>query len=319
MFKLLLLVALCSQVEDLKNVFSNSTAPAQETKTEHKMTYRDILKFISELPKDKLDDPAVFPSLQDKNTEIIDKAPPEEEVEVIEEKEEEDVQPGFVVFKSVRQKDQSLGKVLADIDSHLPAGHQYRDSDRVTWGHETTHGINSEIRNKYSGRNRVNGFYCLEDRGVVIREPQTTIRTVAAKVPSSLRGDVYALYMVDQASGWNDTPLYIFDEWVAYTNGSEVRKDLKIQSRDETVKYMMEFNVYALTLAKVVNEKGGYDDKQFKAFLKWNIKRSMNIYNGETKATNYLNLLRKNKDADGLRVFAREYLGEKWCKEVLKF
>ena len=153
----------------------------------------------------------------------------------------------------------------------------------------------------------------------VIVEPPTTIRAAAAKVPQSLRGGVYNLYMVQQAGSWNDTPLYIFDEWVAYTNGSEVRKDLGITGRAETVTYMMEFNVYSMSLAMVVKEKGGYDDTQFKAFLMWNMERSVKIYNSEPEATAYLNKLRTNGDAENLRAFARSYFGAEWCKEILGF
>lgn len=249
------------------------------------------------------------------------------------------VEPVFINWPKVRAVDSGLGKVLGDIESHMPAGHIYKDSDKITWGHETTHGINSNIRNrnqrwlvKYKTRflflkekylvkaaERVNGFYCLEDRAAVIVEPPTTIRAAAAKVPQSLRGGVYNLYMVQQAGSWNDTPLYIFDEWVAYTNGSEVRKDLGITGRAETVTYMMEFNVYSMSLAMVVKEKGGYDDTQFKAFLMWNMERSVKIYNSEPEATAYLNKLRTNGDAENLRAFARSYFGAEWCKEILGF
>lgn len=249
------------------------------------------------------------------------------------------VEPVFIAWPKVRAVDSSLGKVLGDIESHMPAGHIYKDSDKITWGHETTHGINSNIRNrnqkwevKYKPKfflfrekylvkaaARVNGFYCLEDRAAVIIEPPSTIRAAAAKVPPSLRGGVYNLYLVQQAGSWNDTPLYIFDEWVAYTNGSEVRKDLGITSRAETVTYMMEFNVYAMSLAMAVKEKGGYDDTQFKAFLMWNMERTVRIYNSETEATAYLNKLRNNSDAENLRTFARSYFGAEWCKEILGF
>lgn len=268
---------------------------------------------------------------------IVDPEPPKPEIKPEPPKR---IEPVFINWPKVRAVDSSLGKVLGDIESHMPAGHIYKDSDKITWGHETTHGINSNIRNnnqkwevrykkpkffffreKYlvKAAERVNGFYCLEDRAAVIVEPPTTIRAAAAKVPQSLRGGVYNLYMVQQAGSWNDTPLYIFDEWVAYTNGSEVRKDLGIQSRAETVTYMMEFNVYAMSLAMVVKDKGGYDDTQFKAFLMWNIERSVKIYNNEPEANAYLNKLRTNSDAENLRSFARSYFGAEWCKRYLGF
>ena len=105
-----------------------------------------------------------------------------------------------------------------------------------------------------------------------------------------MRGSVYKLYLVDQAaSGWGDRPLYLLDEWVSYTNGSAARKDLKIVPRAETVKYMFEFNVYVLTLLMVLDEKEpNYDANDLSVFVKWNIERSMQIYNNEKEAKEYL-------------------------------
>lgn len=227
------------------------------------------------------------------------------------------VEPTWIVLKPLRSVT-NLGTVLNDIDSHLQAGHIYRDSDKITWGHETTHGINSRLRQLYQGQGRINGFYVLQDRGVIIQEPKTTIQAVARAIPPSLRGGVYSLYLIQQAPSWGDTPLYIFDEWTAYTNGSAVRKDLNITERAETVQYMMEFDVYAMTLAMVMKQQDpNYDDKQFKAYLMWNIERSMSLYANESGATNVLNGLRNNPDAAALRKFSKEYFGEMWCKEVL--
>lgn len=228
-------------------------------------------------------------------------------------------EPAWIKLPKVREPDQALGTVLSDIDSHLHEGHIYRDEDVVTWGHETTHGINSVIRNRHHKGRRVNGFYCLEDRCIVITEPPTTIKTVATKVPPSLRGQVFQLYLQSQAeSDWNNHPLYILDEWVSYTNGSAIRKDLGIKSRSETVLYMTEFNVYALVLAKVVHTKEKYKDKQFKPFIRWNIERAMSIYSKESAATKYLTKFRKNEDAEELRSFAFDYFGEEWCQKVLQ-
>ncbi len=56
-------------------------------------------------------------------------------------------QPKWTDYPPIRQVDsQSMGRVLADIESHMPAGHIYRDADKITWGHETSHGIASNIR-----------------------------------------------------------------------------------------------------------------------------------------------------------------------------
>jgi hypothetical protein len=239
----------------------------------------------------------------------------------------------------------NLGKVLSDIDSHMPAGHIYRDSDKITWGHETTHGIHSRLRMKlsrsrrfygnlleqwrftptgrpvYWSNARINVMYVLENRAVVIDEPDTTIRAAAQLVPQSLRGGVYRLYMVSQAAQWNDTPLYVFDEWVAYGNGAAVREDLKIESRQETVQYMLEFNNYSLAVAMACKT----EDAQFKSFLKWNLERSMELYKSNlsigdlSKSTAYLENTRTSNDASELREFARNYLGRDWCKKVLGY
>jgi hypothetical protein len=229
----------------------------------------------------------------------------------------------------------------------MPAGHIYKDEDKITWGHETTHGINSNLRMKFSSRNnggvvqllgtwvddvhghkvfksyaRINAFYVLENRAVVIEEPNTTIETVAQLVPRSLRGGVYQLYMVNQAKSWNDTPLYIFDEWTAYTNGSEVRLDLNIKERSETILYMLEFNVYAICLAQACES----EDSQFINYLKWNTERAMKLYKeSKDKLGNsdrhdiYLETMRTGTDAETFRSSAREYLGVDWTKEILGF
>lgn len=228
------------------------------------------------------------------------------------------VEPEWQEYKPVRTADASLGKVLGDIESHMPPGHIYRDSDKVTWGHETTHGINSNLRQKFRSDKRINGFYCLQDRAAIIEEPKVLITQVASEVPPSLRGGVYQLYLVSQASSWNADSLYLLDEFVAYTNGSACRKDLGIKERAETVQFMFEFNVYCTTLAKVIKDRdANYDDKQFKAFLMWNIERSMEIYAGEEGATTYWKKFQNHQDAAELRQFANDYFGETWCDRVL--
>lgn len=251
------------------------------------------------------------------------------------------IEPKFESYPAIRNIT-NLGKVLSDIEGHMPAGHIYKDNDKITWAHETTHGINSNIRQKFASRyadgtlygewrplhtgrlvfksyGKINGFYVLEDRACVIQEPNTTIQAAAKLVPSSLRGGVYNLYMIQQAASWGDTPLYVFDEWTAYTNGAACRLDLGIKERSETVLFALEFNVYALSVAMASKS----EDEQFKSYLKWNIERAMKLYEdskslgGYEAQDAYLAKMRTSSDADFLRKFTKTYFGEEWAIKVL--
>lgn len=235
-------------------------------------------------------------------------------------------QPKVVVdiirWPAVRQVNpDGIGKVLADIDSHMPAGHQYRDSNKITWAHETTHGINANIRNKHfqSGR-KVNAFYVLEDRAIVVEEPKTTIGKVAQNVPASWKGTCFNLYLVKQRSGWDNEPLYLCDEWVAYTNGAACRKDLQMQDQASEIEFTCEFTGYVLTLAYTVKQNcPDYDDRQFKAFVMWSCERTMQIYANEEGANKRLNAIRTSPDGEAIRQFARQYFGQEWCRQALGF
>lgn len=248
------------------------------------------------------------------------------------------IEPKWTSYQPLRQVS-NLGKVLSDVEGHLKAGHIYRDSDKITWTHEGTHGINSDLRQKFSrGGNcciaymdnkpvfksleHINGFYVLNNKACIINEPQSSVTAAAHEVPRSLQGTSFNLYMVQQARSWNDSPLYIFDEFSAYTNGSDCRLDLGIQQRQESTLQMLEFGVYAMCLAKACNS----DDPQFKNFLRWQLTRAMKIYrDSKVKLDNadrhdaYLEKLRSSSDADGLRQFVRGYFGSSWAKKVLGF
>jgi hypothetical protein len=259
------------------------------------------------------------------------------------------VEPQWTHWPRVRQvNNPSLGKVLQDIDSHMPQGHRYSASNKITWAHETTHGINANIRNAQPNASGVNGFYALEDRAVVIEEPRTTISKVAPLVPQKLRGVSYNLYLVKQQSGWNDRPLYLFDEWTAYTNGSECGRELNGQGWYFELLQAHEFNVYCMCLAKLVKETcPQYDDRQLKAYMMFNVERTfrlaepapkrdvlrdpfdhhMNITllsfpdddNPTQKALEYVNKVRTLHEAEELRAFARQYFGPEWCKRIYGF
>ena len=227
------------------------------------------------------------------------------------------------------------GTALTDIIRHLPLsyGDTYADSDLVTYGHETTHGINSHARNNLNrtGR-RANGFYCMNDRVAIVAEPAIRKSAIAMYVPNSLRGTRFALYITGSPD-WDDTPLYVWDEWVAYTNGSEVAMSLTREGlwrypwRD-AVAGTLEFVIYALATAMAVEVgDAAYfrDNAQFRAFLAWNARRSMELFRAGASNANFqwaqqdqmLRALQTSPDAAAMREFARRVFGRPWAQEVL--
>lgn len=241
-------------------------------------------------------------------------------------------EPKWTSYPPIRQVTH-LGKILSDIESHMPENHIYRDSDKITWAHETSHGLCSNIRQKFSSggyvalnderlpvfhsADGVNGFYVLKDRAMVLKEPSSTLTAIARAVSQELRGDVYQLYLIKQAGQWNNEPLYVLDEWVAYSNGSATRADLKITNRAETVRYMMEFSCYAIYMLKVANP-----DQDVKTFVKWHLERCMGIMKenesvGDISAAKaYWEKVKANAE---LKQFCLDCFGQDWCQKTLGF
>jgi hypothetical protein len=230
------------------------------------------------------------------------------------------------------------GTILRDIVNHIPAGQigTYKDSDMITWGHETSHGIHAYLRNNKNKTGvKSNGFYLLDGKYAIIREPNIRISQMREFVPAGMRLARYDLYFVSSAGDWDGTPLYIFDEWNAYVNGGATGVDLAKQgkwnggARDGVVG-VIEFNVYALAVGLAVktldpNYFNSYPD--FKAFLAYNLARGMKVFTEGQQVsqfqgfgqTEYLQKLRTSSDAEALRKFAVETFGASWCMAVLGF
>lgn len=306
-----------------------------------------IWHFKQEVKKVPIEEKIEQPKEEEIVEEIKDELPPKIEEEIKEE-------PEWTIYPKLREVN-NLGIVLSDIESHMPAGHHFVDPDKVTWAHETTHGINNDIRNS-KGRG-VNAFYVLKDKAAVIPEPRTTIRRVAATIPQILRGFSYQLYLVQQAGDWNNEPLYLMDEWTAYANGAECAIELNKDRVASDLISSHNFNIYCLYLAKCVKEDcPDYDDKQFKAYLKWGIERVFDLSknsgfltslkvqkhkvviihihktknhqqttdhffltDADLNVESYLNKVRTAREAEPLRQFMKEYFGEEWCKKVYGF
>jgi hypothetical protein len=172
-----------------------------------------------------------------------------------------------------------VGAFLADVESRLPPqmGTRYRDSSRITWCHETTHGVHADLRIRY----RLPAFYPGGGKFALVEPPAVTLGEVAAAVPPSLRGMRYQLYLIRQRREWDRDPLYVWDEWVAYDNGTATGIEEAGRSQggmsDDAVS-CIELSGYALAVAAAARRKGVPVSEQFREFLAWELRRSLGIY-----------------------------------------
>ncbi len=246
----------------------------------------------------------------------------------------------FLSYPAVRTRsDTKWGSVITDINDHLPLSEDpsgWTFDEEMTTGHESTHAINSDIRNNHNSTGKsANGLYVLQNRAVLIVEPKLLLSDVVPYVPSSLQGDRYHLYLIEQQSGWNDTPTYIFDEWTAYINGGTVCVDqyshgLWKHEWTDGVMGQLEFVSYAVALSMAVAKKdptywASADGQQFKEFVAFNTKRAMDVFRqGRTmdsfkwdKMDAYWEKMKSSSDADAWRAFARDMFGEAWTNSVI--
>lgn len=187
--------------------------------------------------------------------------------------------PEFYPVPALRQVSPSLPPTLRDVESRMPAGHQYRHSDMATWVHETTHGLNARIRNEYRAKNgfpKINAFYCLNGQAVILHEPPVTIARVASVVPEFLRGRLYQNYLVSQQRYWNNEPLYLCDEWSAYYNDALVSRELGHEPHSGA----LEFAAYGLAVAQVA----GFAAWEIWKFVLWQWQRVQTFYKGSSAA-----------------------------------
>lgn len=240
----------------------------------------------------------------------------------------------FLELSSFNKKDSAKwSAVVKDIVNHEAPGDYNPYQDLVTLTHETSHGIHAWIRNNMNETGeKINGFYVLEDRAVIVKEPRMRKSQVAPFVPRSLRGSRFSTYITGQTA-WDDTPLYIWDEWVAYVNGGDsavdlVQKGLWHYGWRDAVAGQIEFVVYAIATAMAVQKHDPdyfNNYRQFREFLAWNLERSMKSFELGAqmeffkwdKQDRYYESLLTSADATELRRFVIKMYGAQWAQSVL--
>lgn len=217
------------------------------------------------------------------------------------------------------------GTFHADVINHY--NKRLNESAVMTDSHETTHMINSDIRNAQGGTTRVNAFYVGDNRAIVLPEPRIRKSHVARYVPRSLQGMRYGTYVTGQTD-WDDTPLYLYDEWIAYVNGGRtgvdlVEKGLYRDSSSDGVAGLLEFCVYttALVQAVAVNDPDYLrQTTDFLPYTNWLLRHAKGIFDkGHVMAPfqfpqqeQYLEAWRTSPDAEDLRKFMKDHLDASW-------
>jgi hypothetical protein len=223
--------------------------------------------------------------------------------------------------------EKELGAVLLDIESHCPNPYivggrvlNYRDSNKVTWAHETTHGVNAWCRLKHNGWN---AYYCLNNKVAFVKEQPVTIDQIAYNVPPSMRRHIFKSYLLGtQRDQWNSRSTYLLDEWSAYTNGVEVALELNHETGAGECKYMLEFTAIALTYATYFRDP----DPQLTNYIGWNTNRCIELYRrarnnpkmNPKDLDETWNAFVKNDDCKFIQERCYKIYGAKWTYDTFK-
>ncbi len=160
----------------------------------------------------------------------------------------------------------TVGGFLGDIDSHLRAGHPYKERDRVSWAHETTHGINARICDEFGV---ANGYYLLDNRGFVLAKSGVTLRRLANAIPQSMRGFVYRTYLVEAQQWSNEDALFVVNELIAYTNGAIVGKQLGMTERYKESRRKGRILLEYVEILSILTRESYYkDQKNFEMLIR---------------------------------------------------
>tara|TARA_Y100000034_G_C6824421_1_gene371598 strand:- start:32 stop:994 length:963 start_codon:yes stop_codon:yes gene_type:complete len=241
--------------------------------------------------------------------------------------------PNFVMVPEFRKHSEE--SVYGDVMSHSKDSPFGDRAGRATNAHETAHGIHSYLRNKYTRERdrKVNGLYVLEGRGVIVEEPKMRKSDINKFVPKNLRSYRYDTYLAGQKA-WDDTPLYIYDEWNAYilggmTNVEDVQKGRYKGGWTDGVSGCLGFSIYAVATCMAVKEHDSVyweNNEQFRNLTIWLLYRSQETYKiGHRmeefqweKQDKLLNEFLTSSEAAPMREFIQEHLDGVWLSMDVK-
>lgn len=241
------------------------------------------------------------------------------------------ITPVFSLYDRVRPADSD--DILGDVCSHLydntynvtikdyPKGSVVsQDSFNISTVHESTHGVNSFLRGKYSTKDvKVNGFYCLDNRFITIKESHLTLSDVANGIPKSIRFNSYDLTFKGRClKEWNDRCLYLTEEFLSHSHGCMYRKQKNIEERPDALKFMFEYGFYSLVHLQMLKGSSYEDYDKLKWFLEWNFNRCFDTFNGEEGVSVNIKIFLESPDCKDLRGFIIEEFGAEFFSRFEK-
>lgn len=204
-------------------------------------------------------------------------------------------EPKWRVMRPLRIVIPGRSSVLDDVLCHIPAtslnpavssAQGMYNVNPPTWGHESTHGINANLRNENVGEHPVNAYYITGDRFLIVREPKTTLRRVDGLIPLPLKGRFHQTYFKDALRDWDSRPGYIMDEGVAYLNGAKIAKQLNHEHLSSDTLATVEWSAYGVALLQSVQESDptSPDREALRGLVEWYINESLTLSVGNPEA-----------------------------------
>lgn len=205
--------------------------------------------------------------------------------------------------------------------------------DRSTNGHESIHMLQADLRNAKNMQTKfkpkMNAFYIPTGKVFYVAEPSIRKRDIIPYVPKSLVWSRYKTY-ISGATSWDDTPLYVIDEWAAYIGGGFIDVEDIENGRhngqwSDGISGLLEFSVYCSCLCMAIKDKDPdywANNTQFKLFMIKMLELSHEIYfKGKDlkqltwdKQENFRQTLINSPDALQLRNFMKTELTDVWLK-----
>lgn len=134
----------------------------------------------------------------------------------------------FKEFNIIHNDCNFKSKVLTDSCNHTLNWRAMLSNSMTTSTHEVNHAISADIRNnkfKNEIQSPKNGFYLLNNTCIIFTQPKILKSQASEYISKELRGFRYGTYVTGQTA-WEDSPLYILEEWNCYIAGSSCAIEL---------------------------------------------------------------------------------------------